>query len=65
MVNMTFDETANKYIRKVLILTPNIENILNDIWERGVFYINPLIDYEVSLCGKPIRKAMQLNPSWL
>ena len=39
MVNMTFDETANKYIRKVLILTPNIENILNDIWERGVFYI--------------------------
>jgi len=35
---------------------------LDDVWDRGVFYINSLIDYGNPLCQKAIKKAMQLDP---
>jgi hypothetical protein len=56
------DETTNEWIRKDLTLAPDIEDILQDIWECGVFYINSLTDYGVPVCEKAIRKALQLNP---
>jgi len=37
------DEKTNRKVRKTVILTGDMENILLDLWERGVFYINPFI----------------------
>jgi hypothetical protein len=56
------DERTNKSIRKILILTPDMKAILDDIWDRGVFYINRDNDYGVPVCRKAIQAAMELEP---
>lgn len=56
------DDKTNNKIRIILILTPDVKNILEDIWNRGVFYVNSYIDYGIPLCKKAINKAMQLDP---
>ena len=56
------DEKTNRKVWKTVILTGDMENILLDLWERGVFYINPFINYGKPLCEKAIEAAKQLDP---
>lgn len=57
-----YDIDERVKIRKSLLLTVDIKNILLNIWEHGVFYINSRIDYGKPLCEKAIEEAKQLHP---
>lgn len=57
-VNIQTDER----VKRVLVLTPELYEIVEEVWDGGVFYINSTFDYGSPVCEKAIQKAKQLHP---